>query len=162
MVRESGQGSEHDLALLTDAAIGVLADPANTDDPVLLNLKDVPSTVLEHEIITSAQAAGLSAEEARLLAANATAHGSASQLADIMLAQLKRSGELAAEIDDTYHTRSELMVVDPITISAAALLICILRIRRVRLSRKKGVDISFDPLKPDVVKAVLEWLRGQL
>jgi hypothetical protein len=160
MSQGSGAVNEHELALMTDAAIGVLADPAITDDPILLNLDDVPPSVLKNGIIESAQAAGLSAEDASMLASVVTSPGPAPEIAEILLTQLKRNEQLNAEIAETYRRRSELMVVDPITIGAAALLICVLRVRRLKLS-KKGVDISFDPLKADMVKVLLDWLRGQ-
>jgi DNA-binding transcriptional MerR regulator len=160
MSQGSGAGSEHELALLTDAAIGVLADPTVTDDPILLNLDDVPASVLKNGIIESAQAIGLSVEDANMLASVANSSGPAPQIAEILLAQLKRNEQLNEEIAETYRRRSELMVVDPITIGAAALLLCILRIRRLKLS-KSGLDISFDPLKADMVKALLDWLKGQ-
>jgi hypothetical protein len=141
MSQEPAAGSEHELALLTDAAIGVLTDPAITDDPILLNLEDAPPSVLKNGIVESAEAIGLSAEDANKLASVATSSGPAPQVAEILIAQLKRNEQLSAEIAETYSRRSELMVVDPITIGAAALLLCVLRVRRVKLS-KNGIDIS--------------------
>jgi hypothetical protein len=76
------------------------------------------------------------------------------------VAELRRDEALAGEIAEAYERRKDLMAVDPLTISAAALLLLVLRVRRVRISKQEGVDVTLDPLKADVVKAVLSFVGG--
>jgi hypothetical protein len=81
-------------------------------------------------------------------------------VAQTVVAELQRDDALAGEIADAYERREDLMAVDPLTISAAALLLLVLRVRRVRISKRDGVDVTLDPLKADVVKAVLSFVGG--
>jgi PP-loop superfamily ATP-utilizing enzyme len=151
--------SELDLGKLTEAAIGVLV--AAGDDPQLAEVQSMPAGVLKEQITGAAKALGFPAEHAARLSDLATRTESASDVARTVLAKLNQDEALAAEVAESNRRRQDLMVIDPLTISAAALLLLVLRIRRVRMSKKNGVDVQLDPLKADMVEAVLGFFRGQ-
>jgi hypothetical protein len=151
--------SELDLGKLTEAAIGVLA--AAGDDPQLADVQSMPAGVLKEQITGAAEGLGFPAERAARLSDLATRAESASDVARTVLAELTRDEALAAEVAESNRRRQDLMVIDPLTISAAALLLLALRIRRVRVSKKDGVDVQLDPLKADIVEAVLGFFHGQ-
>ena len=151
--------SELDLGKLTEAAIGVLA--AAGDDSQLADVQSMPVGVLKEQIAGAAEALGFPIERAVKLSDLATSTKSASDVARTVLAELNRDEALAAELAESNRRRQDLMVIDPFTISAAALLLLALRIRRVRLSKKDGVDVQLDPLKADIVQAVLGFFHSQ-
>lgn len=145
-----------DAAKLAEAAIGVL-EPADEEGA---DLQSLPPAAIQEQIAAAAESLGVTADEAAQLAAAASREDLAAGVARTVVAELQRDEALAGEIADAYERRQELMAVDPLTISAAALLLLVLRVRRVRVSRQDGVDVTLDPLKADVVKAVLGFVGG--
>jgi hypothetical protein len=148
--------NEGDMAKLAEAAIGVL-EPAYEEGA---DLQSLPGAVIREEIAVAARSLGVAPEEAAQLAAAAGREDLALGVAQAVLAQLQRDDALAEEIADVYGRRQDLMAVDPLTISAAALLLLVLRVRRVRVSKQEGIDVTLDPLKADIVKAVLSLVGG--
>jgi hypothetical protein len=147
---------ERDPAKLAEAAIGVL-EVADEEAP---DLQLLPPAVVREQIAEAAEALGVPPDEAARLAAAAASEELAPGVAVAVVAELERDDALAGEIADAYERRRELMAIDPLTISAAALLLLVLRVRRVRVSKQAGVDVQLDPLKPEVVKAVLGFVGG--
>jgi hypothetical protein len=148
--------TDQDIAKLAEAAIGVLA-PEDADGA---DLQSMPPSVIQDEIAAASESLGLTADEAARLAEAASREDLAPGLAETVVAELRRDEALAGEIAEAYERRKDLMAVDPLTISAAALLLLVLRVRRVRISKQEGVDVTLDPLKADVVKAVLSFVGG--
>lgn len=148
--------TEADVAKLAEAAIGVL-EPADEEGG---DLESLPPAAIQEQIAAAAESLGVTAEEAARLAAAASREDLAPDVARAVVEELQRDEALAGEIADAYERRQELMAVDPLTISAAALLLLVLRVRRVRVSKQGGVDVTLDPLKADVVKAVLSFAGG--
>jgi hypothetical protein len=147
---------ERDPAKLAEATIGVL-EVADEEAP---DLQLLPPAVVREQIAQAAEAIGVAPEEAAQLAEAAASEDLAPGVAQAVVAELERDEALAGEIADAYERRSDLMAIDPLTISAAALLLLVLRVRRVRISKQEGVDVTLDPLKPEVVKAVLSFVGG--
>jgi hypothetical protein len=148
--------TDSNVAKLAEAAIGVL-EPADEEGA---DLHSLPPAVIQEQIAAAAQSLGVTPEEAAQLAVAAAREDLAPGVAQTVVAELQRDEALAGEIADAYERRQDLMAVDPLTISAAALLLLVLRVRRVRISKKDGVDVTLDPLKADVVKAVLSFVGG--
>jgi hypothetical protein len=148
--------TDQDIAKLAEAAIGVLA-PEDADGA---DLQSMPPSVIQYEIAAASASLGLTADEATRLAEAAAREDLAPGLAQTVVTELRRDEALAGEIAEAYERRKDLMAVDPLTISAAALLLLVLRVRRVRISKQEGVDVTLDPLKADVVKAVLSFVGG--
>lgn len=150
--------SEADVARLAEATIGVLQGGVG-DDP-LLEVESMPRDVVEREIAAAAESVGVSSQEASQLADAVSQQDLAPGIARAVVAELSRDERLSDEIADSYGRRGELMAVEPVTITAAALLLLVLRVRRVRLSKQEGLDVTLEPLKGDVVKAVLGFVGG--
>jgi hypothetical protein len=148
--------TDTDVAKLAEAAIGVL-EPADEEG---VDLQTMPRSVMQEQIAAAARSLGVTAEESARLAEAAAREDLAPDVAQAVVAELQRDEALADEIADAYERRKDLMAVDPLTISAAALLLLVLRVRRVRVSKKEGIDVTLDPLKADVVKAVLSFVGG--
>jgi hypothetical protein len=150
--------SEQDVARLAEATIGLLQ--GGIEDETLAEVESMPPSVVQREITAAAESLGVSAEAALQLADATSQENLATGITRTVVAELSRDESLGREIADSYERRAELMVVDPLTISAAALLLLVLRVRRVRLSKKEGLDVSLEPLKGNVVKAVLSFVGG--
>jgi hypothetical protein len=101
----------------------------------------------------------LSAEQAALVAEASMDADRRSGLAPAVVSALQVDPALATEISDAFSNRRDLMAVDPVTIALGALLLLVLRVKRVRVS-KDGVEVDLDPLKSDVVKAALSFVAG--
>jgi hypothetical protein len=52
------------------------------------------------------------------------------------------------------------MAIDPITIASVALFVAVLKVRRIKVSRKDGLDMSFEPIRFEVLRAVLDFVKG--
>lgn len=152
------QLSEQELAQLTDAAVGLLGVAGEGPDPA--EVLQMPDTVLRRELHDAAVEQGLSDDEAARLAEAATEAASAPVVARAVLTELQREDALADELEDSYERRGDLMAVDPLTITAGALLLLVLRIKTVRVSRQEGVAIEFTPLKGSIVGSVFRFLGG--
>ena len=150
--------SDSELGKMTEAAIGVLAE-TDTDDPELIGIEELPMSVLQARIAAAVESFGVPLADARVLADMTTRSESAPHVARTVLTSLSSDVALSEEISDAYSRRAELMVIDPLTISAAALLLLTLKIRRVKVSRQ-GVDISLDPLKQGMIQALLSSISG--
>jgi hypothetical protein len=151
--------SDAELAKLTEAAIGVLAQAGDADDE-LAELESMPAAAIADEIAAAGRSLGVEADDAARLADAAATPAQAPSVARAVLTELIRDEGLGEELDDAYRRRGDLMAIDPLSISAAALLVLVLRVRRVRISKRAGADIELDPLKPEVVNAVLQHTGG--
>jgi hypothetical protein len=149
--------STKDLGKLTEAAIGVLGS-ADDGDPELEEVQSMPPGVLRERIAAAAESIGLSTERATALAEIASREDLAPDVARTVLTQLSRDSALGREIADSNRRRGDLMAIDPLSVSAAALLLLTLRLRRVRVSNQ-AVEIDLAPLKGGIVDAVLAFVR---
>ena len=148
---ETQDRDAHELTVMTDAAIGVLLSNSDTDTSIL----DAPPSVLRRLLVDEARRIGLTDEDAAILADGATSAPKVAGVADVLLTELRQSQPIREELDAANARRDELMVIDPVSIAAAALLLAALKVRRVKISKADGVDLSFDPVKSEMVKAVL-------
>lgn len=146
----------HELTIMTDAALGVLLADGEVDRAIL----DAPPSVLRRMIVEEARSAGLTDEDATVLADGATTPSRAGGVAGAVLTELCRTEPIREELDAAAARRDELMAVDPLTIGAAVLLVAVLKVRRIKISKSKGLDVSFAPLKSEIIQAVLQFLRG--
>lgn len=152
------QLSEQELAQLTDAAVGVLGVAGQGPEPSeVLNL---PERVLRRQLHDAAVDQGLSEAEATQLADAATEPSSAPMVARAVLSELQKEGPLSTELSDAYERRGDLMAVDPLTITAGALLLLVLRIKTVKVSRQEGTTIEFLPLQGSIIGSVFRFLGG--
>jgi hypothetical protein len=69
------------------------------------------------------------------------------------LRELAKSPELAAEIEEAWRARGEMMFIDGGLITGTALLLLIVKLKRVRAG-KGGVDVEFYEAKNGVIAAI--------
>jgi hypothetical protein len=151
--------SEQELAQLTDAAVGMLGVAGEGPHPA--EVLNMPDRVLRRQLHEAALDEGLSEDEATRLAEVATEPSSAPVLARAVLSELQKEEALAEELESAYARRGDLMAIDPLTLTAGALLLVALRIKTVKVSRQEGLTIEFHPLKASIVSTVLGVLGGQ-
>ena len=147
---------EQELTVVTDAALGLLMQSPEVDRSIV----DAPPSVLRVEILDAARQNGISDEDAEMLARAATSEIDATGLAEVLIAGLRHTEAIREELDLAAARRGELMVIDPISVGAAALLLAVLKVRRVKVSKKDGVDISFDAARPGILSGVLAFIKG--
>jgi hypothetical protein len=160
MEPESGGGMPNDnqMAQWVEAAIGVVGADAE-GRAIAAQVIELPPRVLRRQLEEAIVAQGFSAEQAALVAEASMDADRCSGLAPAVVSALQVDPALATEISDAFSNRRDLMAVDPVTIALGALLLLVLRVKRVRVS-KDGVEVDLDPLKSDVVKAALSFVAG--
>jgi hypothetical protein len=143
-----------ELQALLTAATSVVADAS--DDPSAAEIPMMPTRVALSEVAGSLRDAGLHVDDAAV--ARLTDDPVASrQLTVAVLRQLAANPSMAAEIEAAYEARRGMMVIDPLTISAMALLLFVLKLKRVKLGR---AEVTFFEAKEGVLKAVRGLVGG--
>lgn len=136
---------DFDLALVVQAAVDVLRD----HDGQVGRVEEMPPRVLRREASSS-----LGVDEGAVDRATIDARRSRA-VALSLLADLAREPTLAAEIESAYDVRKRMMFVDPGTIAAFALLLLVLKLRRIRIG-KGQTDIEFYEVRPETLAEVGE------
>jgi hypothetical protein len=154
-----GVHTDADLAQLTDAAIGALMDQADAGGPVE-DVLAMPPRVLAEQLREALQAEGLAPAEAAQVAATVTREDLAPDVVRAVLSSMSLNEPLADEIAANFDRRRDLMAIDPLTIGAVALLVLVLRVKRVRVSKDAGVEVDLAPLKVDVLKSIVGFVSG--
>lgn len=67
--------------------------------------------------------------------------------------------DLAAAVDAAYRARQNMMVVDVAFVLASALLLTVLKLKRVRIGRE-GAEVDFSELQPGIVSAIRKLVAG--
>jgi hypothetical protein len=146
----------HELMVMTDAALGMLLEGGELDRTIL----NAPPSVLRRLIIDEALGLGLSEEDTAVLVEGATSSPQALGVAEVVLTELRREKPIRDDLDAATARRGELMFIDPGSIAAAALLVAVLKVRRIKVSKSEGMDVAFEPVKSAVVNALLGFLKG--
>jgi hypothetical protein len=142
------------LQLLMRAASAVLLD--GTDEDELQDLVSAPPEVLADDASRTLEEEGVSADPAAV-AELARAGTRDRELALGLLAQICAMPPLRAEVDARYESLKRMMVLDPVTVAAVALLVLVIKLRKVKVGRE-GVELTLDPIKAsglDLVKDLL-------
>jgi hypothetical protein len=146
--------SDHELEGLVAAAISVLEEGA--DDPSLQNVADMPPGPTASELRSLLGGAGVEAEQAELEQL-VTDEATARELALATLRELGREPQLAAAIEEAWRARSGMMIVDAGFVIAGALLLLVMKLKRVQVG-KGEVDVEFYEAKSETLGAVRRLL----
>lgn len=79
-------------------------------------------------------------------------------VAILILKEIASVPELADEIETVWRERSDMLVVEPATIFAAALLLLVLKLKKVEVSKKKGVTVEFDKVSEGALGKILSFV----
>jgi hypothetical protein len=146
--------SDTELRALVEASIEVLQQDgaASVEDDVL----ELPPGALRRELRSALIENGVEADEhAAEEVLQRTEMSRPVALA--LLGEIAREPALAQEIEAAYRARQGMMVVDPATLLAGALLVLALKLKRVKVG---DVDVSFYPMKERALTAVRDILAG--
>lgn len=141
--------TDSDLATLVESAIFVLNQKGAEGEP---SPAEMPASVVESSL--RAELDGNTTAAARIAQEEALSR----PVAILMLQEIGRRPELAAEIERVWHERRQMMAIGAGLILSAALLLLVLKLKRVQVSRDKGVDVEFSELSKDVVGSVFRFL----
>lgn len=81
-------------------------------------------------------------------------------VAILILKEIAQEPELAGEIERAWNERAGMMVVGAGVILAAALLVLVLKLKRVKVAGAKEVDIQFDRLSEGALGKILSFVGG--
>jgi hypothetical protein len=145
---------DRDLRLLVEVAVELLAGGA--DDPD--RPTDLPRSMLIGQVRDLLAADGVAVDDPRV-ADQLAGDGLFRPAVLPVLEQLASDPQVADAIAEAYEARQRMMVVDGGFLVGAALLLLVLKLKRVRLA-KLGVDVELYEAKADAVQAI-KGLIGQ-
>lgn len=157
--RNLGALSDRELGMLTESAAAVIADAAG-DDPDVRELRELPPSALTPDLADELSQAGVIVDEQALDRLCEDIQASRT-LAIAFLEQACTIPALRTEIDAAYAARRRLLVADPATIVSVALLVLVLKLRRVKLGRD-GLDVTFDPVRGTITSIINDLLKKYL
>ncbi len=142
---------EPQLAMLVDAAISVLSVDSEAPD----RLAELPRTELARQLASALEDNGLRVNPSD------TAHFLSTttprELVIPVLQSLAAHPQIASEIRDAYVARRDMMFIDAGLVAAGALLLLVLKLRRVRAA-KGEVDIDFYQAKLSALDTIRKFL----
>jgi hypothetical protein len=153
--RNLGALSDRELGVLTECAVAVIAEAAG-DNPDVRELRELPPSALAPDLADALSRSGVTVGEREIDQLCEDSHASR-VLAIALLQQACTIPALRAEIDAAYVARQRMMVADPVTIVSIALVVLVMKLRRVKLGRD-GVDVTLDPVRNVVAKIVKDLL----
>jgi hypothetical protein len=135
--------SDRDLRLLVEVTVELLASAADEPD----RPTDLPRSMLLGEVRGLLADNGVAVDDPRV--ADQLGEGLFRPAVVPVLEQLSSDPKLA----DAYAARKRMMVLDGGVLVGAALLLLVLKLKRIRLA-KLGVDIELYEAKADALKAI--------
>lgn len=148
------QMSDQGLATLVDSAIFVLKQsdvgggPAPTEMPASVMTKALEQLLADRG--ANAGAAVKVVKQAEL----------SRQVALALLSTIATEPALAQEIERVWRERGGLLFVGTGVILSAALLFLVLKLKKVRVNKKDGVEVNFDKLSTSAISSVFGSLGG--
>ena len=137
---------------LVDSAVTVLNQGVQPDEAIT---SDMPGSVLRSRMASALSEAGLPASQDDASAAMSSASGA--DAASSMLSALSHVQGLREEIEQAYQRRREMLFVDFGLISGPALMILLLKLKRIKID-SSGVDVQMY----DANKSVIEMIRKMI
>jgi hypothetical protein len=137
---------------LVDSAVAVLSKDLQPGDEIS---SDMPASLVRGRMTAALSGAGLPASQQDASAAMSAASGEDAVVT--MLTSLSQVPELRAEIEAAYQRRQEMMFLDMGVITGPALLILLLKLKRIKIG-SSGVDIQLY----DAHSSTIEMVRRML
>jgi hypothetical protein len=143
--------SDDEVATLVEAATHVLADAG---EPETAMLTTMPAAYVGPALADTLRESGTDVDPDEVTALLRDVERSRS-LAGRALQEISAEPALAEQVATAYRARREMMAVDPSLIEAGALLLLVLKLKRIKVGK---VDISFY----EVRESMLAQLRSLL
>jgi len=147
-----GELTDADRKALVASAVAVLSEELQPGEAIT---PDMPASLVRSRMTSALSEAGLPASQQDASAAMSSASSADAVLA--MLSGLSRVPGLREEIEAAFRRRQEMMFLDLGIVSGPALMILLLKLKRVKINRS-GVDVQLY----DVHKSMIEMLRQTL
>lgn len=146
--------SDQGLATLVDSAIFVLhrSDAADTPSPT-----ELPNSVLMKQLEQALTKRGVDGAVAGNLV---TQQGLSRPVAVAVLGAIATEPVLAQEVERVWQERGGLLFVGAETILGAALLLLVLKLKKVKVSKQTGTEIEFDKVSSGALGAILKFVGG--
>lgn len=141
-----------ELTMLVEAAASVIAD--HTDEAGARTYLEMPPRPAGQILKSTLADAGVAVDE-EAAAELVRDQKAARQLTVRVLRSLAQQPILAAEIEAAYRDRQRMLVIDAGLISAAALLLLVLKLKRVKIG---GVDVSFYDARQSALDSIRRLL----
>jgi hypothetical protein len=142
---------ERELAMLSTAAVSVIASSAGGNQP---EIEELPRLVVSRELAKELAAEGLAVSESeteRIV----TEPGLSRDVAMLILRELGRQSELAAEIEEAYVSRTDLMILDAGLVLSGALLLFVIKLKHIKIGNN---EIEFYEMKPGILRELRSML----
>ena len=145
-----------ELETLIAAASAVMADRADT--PAAREALTMAPGPTARELRFELQGAGveIDAEDAERLVSD---EGASREAAIAALRELGKEPVLAEEIEEAWQARRGLMVIDAGLVSAGALLLLVMKLKRVKVGKGQA-EVDFYEVKDGVLGALRRFLQG--
>ena len=146
--------SDSELNALVAAAASVLAENAEGDEAE--ETLSMPPGPAARELRSLLDGAGVPVDEAeaeRLV----TDEAASREVALAVLRELGKEPEVAAEIEEAWRARRGMMVVEGGVLIGAALLLLVMKLKRVSVKRE-GAEVEFYEAKGGVLAAIKGFL----
>lgn len=141
-----------ELAMLVEAATSVIAE--HTDEAGAKTYLEMPLRPASQVLKSTLADAGVAVDE-EATAELVRNQKATRQLTVRVLRSLAQQPILAAEIETAYRDRQKMLVIDAGLISAAALLLLVLKLKRVKIG---GVDVSFYDARQSALDSIRRLL----
>ena len=147
-----GQLTDGELKALVDSAVAVLNRSAEPDEMITA---DMSASQVQSQMASALSEAGLPANQQDASAAVSSASDKAAVLA--MLSAVAQVPGLREEIEKAYRRRQEMLFLDLGLVTGPALLILLLKLKRIKIN-SSGADVQFY----DAQKSTVEMIRQML
>ncbi len=141
------------LRMLVASLLSVLQDSTEQDsDDSMEDVATIPPGPLRRQLKEALAENGVAASDSQI-----NQIMESRPFAILLLQQIAQQPDLACEVEQAYKERQRMLVVDGGIILAGAVLVLVIKLKRIR-ANKKGVDVEFSDLKADVLAQVRAFL----
>lgn len=146
--------SDGDLAAVVESTIFVLKQGVEGGDPSPTEMPPGPMVQALEQLLAER---GLDTGAAGRIVKQPTL---SRPVAIALLQEIGREPTLAQEIENVWRERRGMLVVEPASILAAALLLLVLKVKKVKVSKKEGVTVDFTKISTGALGKVFEFAGG--
>ena len=137
---------------LVESAVAVLNEKIQPGEEIT---SDVPASVIRNRLLSALSDAGIPASQEDASAVMSLA--SQTDAVDTMLATLAKVPDLSEEIERAYRQRQEMMFLDMGILTGPALILLLLKVKRIRIN-SSGVDAQFYDAQESAVGLIRRML----
>lgn len=146
--------SDQELSVLVESALFVLEQGGDSQGPSPATMPPGPTVQALRGLLRER---GMDESAAERIVGEAAL---SRPLAILILGEIAKQPELAREIEEAWRKRKGMMAIGAGVILAAALLVLVLKLKRVKVAGSKEVDVQFDKVSEGALGRILKFLGG--